>query len=694
MSLARSPRVAALGVLLFGLPAQAEEPAASEDPVFTLPSLIVEARHWREDAQAVPGSVEVLTRDRLETPLWDSVGALPKLSPNVQIEDSSVQTRIVVRGMTSANTALQDPVGFFVNDVALPLGASQAPALFDVERMEILKGPQGSLFGRNTEAGAVRIITAEAASTAEAWASLTPSLLNAGDRWQPVYTGAAGMSGPIGKTMTGSLAVRAQGTEGVHHNRFDDGDEGGDLDRFTFSGGLGAQAGDATTLSLKSVVDRVDMGKQRMRYLTGPYATKPYVTNYNTDAWDKKTSAIQSLRVDHAFDALDLTSITGWTSFHHDFQMDLDTGPLATRPTELDHWDNALSQELRLASREDGGRWRWLGGLHTYRQWSDISYKARTPRVVRDTTITQTGLAGFGQGEVRLWDDLRLGVGTRVEWIGQKGNMALTSAGRRADFDATLDTVTVLPKLSLAYDVTPEVMVYGSLARGYLPGGYNYSMATGASSLSYDAEYSWTAETGVKARLWDDRLAAGLALFHTRTTDKQILDLEPGGAQKFSNAAEAEVSGLEGSLDARLTPRWSLFGTLGLQRAEATEYSTTVSRNGRQVAVDYSGKALPMAPDVTWSVGGRYDAGSGWFAQASLNGAGSSYFDSQNTLKQGAFVLADAEVGYRFKGAEVAVWSKNLTGETVYTRAVSAPLGAIVEDGAPREVGLRLRLTW
>jgi len=696
----RPVQAAAVSALFLTLPAlpalaQDEDKPSADEATSVMPPITVEARQWTEEVDRVPGSVDVLTWDRLETPLWEDVGAIPKLSPNVQIEESSVQTRVVIRGMTSANTALQDPVGYLVNGVVLPMGASQAPRLFDVEQMEISKGPQGDLFGRNTEAGAIRVTTNDPSWTPTAWASLTPSLLTGAGRWEPVYTGAGGVSGAlIDDRLAGSLALRAESTEGIHHNDYDGAEDGGDTDRWTLSGGLSARIGDRTEAVFKSVIEQRDLGKQRMRYRTGRNATDAYTTNYNTDAWEDQLTAVQSLRVDHHFDTMDLTSITGWTHYDRDMQMDLDTGPMPTLPTLTEHHDDALSQELRLTTADPEARWRWLAGLHVFRQWTDMDFRMGTPRIVRDLDLDQTGIAGFGQVEVRLLEDLRLGVGSRVEWVHQSGEMTLSRVGGTSRFGDDLDTVTVLPRVTLAYDVRPDVMLYGSVARGYLPGGYNYSMAVGKDSLTYDPEYSWTVEAGVKARLLDDRLRVGLAGFRTVTEDKQIIDLEPGGTQKFSNAGEAEIYGVEGSLNARVTQRWSLFGTLGLQHAEATDYKTTVSQGGRQTQVDLSGNALPMAADVTWSAGVAYNEGTGWFGQASLNGSGSYAFDSQNTLEQDAFVKVDAEIGYRFESVEVAVWGANLSGENVYSRAIGAPMGVVVEDGAPREIGLRVRMTW
>ncbi|NUB17462.1 TonB-dependent receptor plug domain-containing protein, partial [Azospirillum brasilense] len=173
-------------------PAMAADPPGivATAPV-ELPPLTVEARQWKEDVQRTPGSVEVLTPQELDNPLSGGLpAAIAKRTPNVQIEQSTVQTRIVLRGMTSANTALQDPLGFFVNDVALPHGATQAPRLPDPAALEILKGPQGSLYGRNTEAGAIKAATADPDCAPSGWGRLHPAVQDAPPAWRPPATAA------------------------------------------------------------------------------------------------------------------------------------------------------------------------------------------------------------------------------------------------------------------------------------------------------------------------------------------------------------------------------------------------------------------------------------------------------------------------------------------------------------------------
>lgn len=679
-------------------------PALAADPQDIAPAasvelapVTVEARQWKEDVRRTPGSVEVLTPQELDSPLpGGAPAAIARRTPNVQIEQSTVQTRIVLRGMTSANTALQDPLGFFVNDVALPHGAAQAPRLPDPAGLEILKGPQGSLYGRNTEAGAIKAVTADPDWTSSGWASLSTGFQDGPDGWRPAVTAAGRVSGPLnGDMLAGSLAFRAEDARGTGLNRFDGSKSGAETGRWTLSGGLEARPDDDTDIRLKSVVERAELGKARMRYLSGPYATGRFTTDYNTPSWDDSTSAVQSLRIDRRGDGFDLTGVTGWTHYRRDFQMDLDGSPLSTLPTLSTHRDDALSQEIRLTSADPQARLRWLAGLYAHREWTELDFRIGTPRIRRETSIDQTGLAGFGQVEIGLTDALRLGLGGRLEWIGQSGRLTLSGPAGRAAYGQDLNHTTLLPRVSLSYETGQGATIYTSYARGYLPGGYNYGTAVNRDTLTYAPEHSWTAEAGVKGRFAAGRGEAGLAVFHTRTTDKQILDLVPGGTQKVSNAAEAEIVGAELSLTGRLSEHWTLFGSGGLQRAKATSYTVNVSRNGRLVPADLSGNRLPMAAHATYALGLRYDEGErGWFGQVGVNGSGPYYFDSENTLRQSAFALVDANVGYRFATVELGLWASNLFDRNVYARAVRAPLGVLAEDGAAREIGLRVKAVW
>lgn len=659
----------------------------------TLAPVQVEARYWREDLQNTPLSVTHLESNQIERPTEDDLSVISKHVPNVQIEQSTIQTRVIMRGMTATDTSMQDPVGYFVNDVALPHGAMQAPRLFDTKNLEVLKGPQGTLYGRNTEAGAIKVTTASPDWTTKRSVGVESYLLDGRKGVEPGYVLKGRLGGAIvPDTVAASLAVRAETTDGVHYNQADNNKDGGNDDNITASGGLEIWLGDDTELTVKSVIDRQKVGKEQLRYIDGSRQTDRYVTNYNTTSYDDQLTAVQSLRLDHSFGDVDLVAISGWTRYDRDFQMDIDAWTLPASPTEFSHRNDALSQELRLSSDIEGNDWRWLAGLYGFHEWSNMDFKFSTPRTTRITDIEQTGLAGFGQVEFDLTDRLSISGGTRLEHLAQDGSQSYQATGASAYYDDHDTTTTILPKISASYDITPDVLVYASYARGYLPGGYNYAQSSTVDSFTYDPEYSWTGETGLKFGSFDQRMTTSIAAFHTRTTDKQVIDFVVGGSQKISNAGEAKIYGIEFGNEFRATTNWTLYGNFGLQHAEATSHIANTSSG----MIDYSGNKLPMAADYTYALGTSWRAAAkeGWFGQASLNGSGPYYFNSQNTAKQNAYALVDAEIGYRFGAAELSFWVSNLFDTNVYRRATATTSGTVVEDGAPRTVGVNLTVEW
>ena len=666
---------------------------APEQSELTLPPVEVEARHWREDAQDAPMSVTRIAPEQVERPTNQNLSIIRKHVPNVQIEQSTITTRVVMRGVTSTDTSTQDPVGYFVNDVALPHGAMQAPRLFDTETLEVIKGPQGTLYGRNTEAGAIKVTSASPDWTTKRELGIESYLLDGENGNEPGYVVKGRLGGAIvpGKSAA-SIALRAETTDGIYYNQADGNKEGGNNDNLTVSTGLELWVGDDTEVTVKSVIDRQKLGKQMFRYIDGSRKTDRCVTNYNTTSYDDQLTAVQSLRVDHSFGDIDLVSVSGWTRFDRNFQMDLDAWTLPTSPTLSKHRNDALSQELRLSSDTPDSDWRWLAGIYGFHEWTNFDFKFSTPRTTRITDVEQSGLAGFGQMEFDITDRLRLGAGGRLEHIMQDGSQSYVATSSAAYYAADDATTTILPKVSVSYDISPDVLAYASYARGYLPGGYNYAQSNTLDSFTYNPEYSWTGEAGVKFDSLNKRLKSSFAGFHTRTTDKQVVDFVVGGSQKISNAGEAEIYGIEFANEFRATNDWSFYGNVGLQHAEATSHTANTPGG----TVDYSGNKLPMAADYTYAIGANWRAyePEGWFGQIGLNGSGPYYFNSQNTAKQGAYALVDAEIGYRVGTAELSFWVSNLFDTNVYQRATETTSGTVVEDGAPRTVGVNLTFEW
>ncbi|WP_271272992.1 TonB-dependent receptor [Aliamphritea hakodatensis] len=668
--------------------------ASSADVKSAADTVVVTARYWEEPEDKVPASTDVIDGDRLD----GEVTGLDRYISNIRIEESSVQTRVAIRGSTGYDTGLQDPVGYYVDGVALPLGGTQLPQLFNLEQIELIKGPQGTLYGRSSEAGVIKLESQrpdwEPAVSLEVQTGVTDG---ANGKEPSHVVSLRGSDELIADQLAGSVALRYEDTQGPFVNLADKDDHSGSVKNWSLSSGLDAQISDVTDVRFRSLLSEEDSGKSRLRYSTGTNATDRFTTNYNSQIFDDTQSAIHSLTIDHQMENFDVVSVTGLTNFRRDFRNDLDLTTFAIPETLLDLDDDMLSQEVRLESDRDEDL-RWLAGVYLYKQKTDVDFtiggSLALARSTRETEIDQHGLAGFGQVEYALSQDWSLTLGTRVERISKDGRQNYITTAGNSSYSADVSETMVLPKATLAYQVSDSGMIYASVAKGYLPGGFNYGSAQSASSFTYDSESSVNSEIGYKDRYLNSRLGFSAAVFHIKTRDKQIVDLQPGFVQSIANAAETTSYGVELGADYAITPALSVYGHAGLMRTEADKFDTTVFSGGSFVPVSRAGNDLPLAPEFTYGAGVRYVASQGLFGDLSVNGSGDYYFDSANTLKQSGYSRFDGELGYQFDGFSVSLVAENIFDEEIISRAVSTSSGTVVEDTAPRYIGIKLAANW
>ncbi|MBN9668906.1 TonB-dependent receptor [Roseibium aggregatum] len=683
---------AALLPLLAALP----NVARADETETVLEVIVISPNLWKEQSQKATASATTLTSDDLPAGPSSDQTEIARHSANVVFQKSNADERLVVRGVTAFDNALADPVGYSVNGVSLPLGSIQMPALFAIDQVTLLKGPQGTLYGRNSEAGLVSVETIAPGSLG-GWRAGIGTSASAGAATPIGLNGNVLFSDTISDTLALTLGLDFENSPGVMRDPVSGADDGGENRRLTWAAGLAYDPSADTNVTFTSVGNREDMNKRQFRYIDGLYATDRFENSYNDDAWEARTSTVTSLKASHAFEAVELTSITGATTFDRAFDLDFDTSLLPLGQSHLDVRDRMISQEFRLINHQGtGSPLNWSLGAHAFHQSTDAGFAIDTQSSERQTAINQNGAALFGFAEYALTDRLRFGAGTRLDWQESEATQRYVSALGTSTYDGSLSTFAILPKATLAFDLSENALVYANVARGFMPGGYNYGFANDTDSLVYDPEYSWSGEIGTKMDLAGDRVQLNLAAFYTYIEDKQITQTIPGASQSISNAAEAYIYGAEAELRARIGAGWSLRAAAGLQQATASDLKTTVydSATATLVAADYSGNDLPLAPNVSYSLGLAYEGQNGWSGKVSLNGTGSYYFDPANSLEQSAFATVDAEISYAFNRNKVTLWARNLFDTPYYSKANSSVLGTVVEDGQPITVGLNYRITW
>ena len=438
------------------------------------------------------------------------------------------------------------------------------------------------------------------------------------------------------------------------------------------------------------------------RFETGPYRTDPYTVRHEQTDWSDESGNGQALKIRYQARGMDLLWVTGRRAYMNENQQDYDcTADPANNWGEIvaEYDDRILTQEFRISSSRPGP-FTWLGGLYGFSETTRIRRDNATAMDGTRTRIKSRGWALFGMGTYTLFDRLHLGAGLRYDVQYQEGDhtrfLADGSTGRKVTdrFGRDQDFREVLPKFSLGYDITPKIYTYALVSKGYLTGGYNYVMAVDDKSLTYDPEYVWNHEVGIKATWLDNRLVTNLTFFYLRMTDKQVYEQVTGSnpGTRIDNAARAHTRGAEVEISARPVPGLDIMAGLGLIQGEydnwvATEWNPDYTG---YVQTDYKGRHLPNVPEYTFHVGAQYRFMDHFFVRGDLNGVGGFYGDHANTVKESPYALVNLKLGYETEAFDLYLWGSNIFDRHYHTIKYAWDGEELVQDGEPACFGISM----
>ena len=258
-----------------------------------------------------------------------------------------------------------------------------------------------------------------------------------------------------------------------------------------------------------------------------------------------------------------------------------------------------------------------------------------------------------------------------------------------AELETDANWTEWMPKFAVDYRWTPKLMAYVSVAKGYKSGGFNYAVDT-TSDVSYDPEYSWNYEVGIKSSWLDNRLIANLAAFYIDSTDRQVGQISAIAANQviIRNAAETYSQGFELELVARPAAGLDFIAGFGYTEAKYDDYKDPV------IGTSYDDNLIPVVPEYTYNLAVQYRHPTGLFGRVDLQGIGDMYWDNANTQKEDAHEIVNARLGYEGEykgfGFDMYLWAKNLFDEE-YADGVFAYLGDLVGSaGDPQTFGITL----
>lgn len=703
-----------------------------------LEDIVVTAQRRAESLQKVPVSVTAIGGEGLAARNLQQVSELGTIVPGLNIPKGSGVLQPFLRGIGNLTTAAgnESSVALYIDGVFYSRLSIAAFALANVDRVEVLKGPQGTLFGRNSSGGVIQVITKDPSHSPAMEASLGYGNLAT---LEGKFYGTTGLTDKVAVDLavSGRWQRHGYGINEVTGNRAGFEDyisarskllfEPSDETRITFSGFYAANWGSMQGNAYPGTFT----GYESLPFASAPIAPVSfYNQRQDLDSLTRGELWGATLRAEHDFDFARLTSISAYSRTYTSVYVDGDYTPRPDSSAEYGGPTSLFTQELQLSSI-DSGPLEWVAGLYYYHSVSEydvIRFKSQSGNTI-PPEIQAGGLgafvaglsstsqqkansyAAYGQATYEVLPGLRLTGGlryTRDDTSG-KGSILIgvdrapeptQVAGPPNSFKDSRPTY----KAAISYEVTPDIMAFGAHSYGYKVGVFNL--------LTYNPvpnrpELVKSYEVGLKTALADQRVRLNIAAFLTNIRNPQT-QLATNTGILFSNAGGARTKGIELEATALVAEGLTVRASGTYMKAKYTDYANAVcapinpnppyGRIRPAGICDATGNYLPRAPKFSGTIGVDYHLQSSageWDFNVDLFHNGSFYFQPSNDLKQKGYDLVSAQVKYSpTENYSIRLWGRNLLGEKYADRADEnpGPSGSTYMAGRPRTYGVAFDL--
>lgn len=614
------------------------------------------------------------------------------LVPNLFMPDygSKLTSPVYIRGIGSK---INSPsVGLYVDGVPY-FEKSAFDFDFDqIDRIEVLRGPQGTLYGRNTMGGIINVYTKSPFRYQG-----TNIRLDAGS--YGMVNASASTFGTLGSKTGYSLAGSYK-----HHNGY-----------FTNSY-LGKKADKLNSASARMrisnhLTDRLDMhltaSFEHMKQGGYPYAEfdtltmKPGAVSYDEYSSYKRNMVNAGLTFDYKGNGFKLNAQTSFQHTNDDQNIDQDFSPAHLYFVNQSQRINTIAEEINIKSATSS-HYQWLFGWFGFYQKSDngvtMDYHKQNMRTHKTYDNPTIGTALYHQSSFNdfLIKNLSLVLGLRFDYEHASSDyiaMKYTQdKNQQTDaFDASLNFTQLLPKLALQYAITDQQNVYGSIAKGYKTGGFNTSFITD-DEKTFKPEHSWNYEVGYKSDFFNNRLSMDFCLFYIDWRNQQIYQpLSTGKGQLLKNAGKSSSKGIELSMQVRPIRYWNINANYGYTHASFKKYQ-------RNETTDYAGNKLPLVPSHTLSLSTDYSLimDSHWCDRlvfsAQGNGVGKIYWNEDNKNYQPFYATLNAKIAYVKSFLTLELWAKNITNTHYTSYYFESQNKAFAQRGKPFTCGVNLVL--
>ncbi|MDK2063397.1 TonB-dependent receptor [Aliarcobacter butzleri] len=685
---------------------------ANESKTTTLEEITVSANKMEENIQDVPQSISVVSENDIEEKAIKSVPDIIEKIPNLS-STYMYSERVNFRGINTSVFTNNNPVVIYIDGVPHSSVYGFDASLQNAQQVEVLRGPQGALYGKDSIGGVINIITQKPKNELNGHIGAEYGTDNF---MQTTFNtnGAViadklflGINGKVGKDdgwqtnhnpnqdkdstrkefhqLNANLTYNATDNFSMALNIFNDKDY-----KYGFEGGAVHQTQNINDFKRKDFKD----------------------VNYETDTYMKNKSNAQSLKMEYSFnDNNSLTSITANKNMDIDGTWDVDLG---NNPNYdgmsmfQDAKSKNFSQEIRLTG--ENNLFRYISGIYFEKDSFDFdNYGNEYPGYLlgdpfgagvgaKFNSVSQADsstYAAFGQVIIPFWESYELTLGGRYQTIKKEMDLDYyynpinVSANPIFQFDEEHTWNSFLPKVAISKKFDNKLTTYVTASKGYLPGGYNNYASSGSEEDNrFDAQTSMNYEVGLKGAFLDDKLIFATSLFYLDIKDIHVYSTDKTtGMMYTSNAGEADSKGIELELAYNINNNWKVDTSIGIMKAT---YSNFIDASDN----DNKNNKIERTPSHSANFGVSYYGDSGFYGRVDVKNQGDMYFNAQNSLKQDSYTIANAKIGYLFDDFDVYTYVKNITDESYIVALEEMAEFRQLTYGKGRFIGLGLKYSF
>ncbi|TQV85572.1 TonB-dependent receptor [Aliikangiella coralliicola] len=714
-------------VLTTAQPAYADDVA---DDAKDYNRIVVTAELTDTNVLDLPASVTVIDEETIEQNNAQHLADLLNLAPNVNFATGASRGRFVqIRGIGERSEFVEPvnySVGVVVDGIDLT-GIATAATTLDIQQVEILRGPQGTLYGANGLAGLINLVSNSPTDTF--YSKLTAGVEEFGGR-----NLSAVVSGPVSDKLGYRLAIGHYQSDGFMNNQFLNRDDTNNIDESSLRAKFVYEANQALTVTSSILLVDVDNGYDA-------FSLDSNRTTYSDQPGnDRQETSAASFHFDWQLnEKYRLESLISFADSDLEYGFDedwshpgiCDNTPCDSALFGFDWWyasfDNYTREnqnnsiDLRLHSGggenvQQGDEVNWVLGLYYRDQSNDLNRIYTFNPANFSSQFDTTNVAVYGQVSTPFSPKLTLVSGLRFE-------------NRQADYSDS-DLISFKPdedlwggKVSLEYRYESGKMIYGLISRGYKAGGFNADGTISVEEREFDTEFMWNYEAGIKGNWLEDQLTLQASIFYQDRDDIQIKQsivrsladgttIQEGGACPCSftdftdNAAQAASYGLEVEAQWRGWDEFQLYTTLGLLKSEFKNFQSFSHVLADQQAIppvpfNLDGRAVAHAPEHQLVVGLNYFINDNWTFNSEIQSKGDFYFSDRHEEKSDGYEILNLGLVYSQDNWRINLFARNLADKDIQTRGFGSfgndprnfyETEAYYQFAAPRVVGVSASL--